>query len=64
MKMALCMSYSRRAELYEIEYDEGRDLDLDFDFVTSLVAQSAGRVLEMPCGAGVFRAGLRARQVA
>jgi SAM-dependent methyltransferase len=41
------MSYSRRAEVYDVEYVEDRDRD----FVLSLIAQT-DRVLEVPCGAG------------
>lgn len=42
------MSYSRRAAIYEVEYQEERDVP----FVLSLLEQSKTRVLEMPCGAG------------
>jgi SAM-dependent methyltransferase len=41
------MSYSRRAEVYEVEYTEDRDRD----FVLSLIGETS-RVLEVPCGAG------------
>ena len=42
------MSYSRRAEVYAVEYDETRDVE----FVLSLAAKTGGRILEIPCGAG------------
>jgi SAM-dependent methyltransferase len=41
------MSYSRRAEIYDVEYVEDRDRD----FVLSLIGET-DRVLEIPCGAG------------
>jgi SAM-dependent methyltransferase len=41
------MSYSRRAEVYEVEYVEDRDRE----FVLSLIGGNA-RVVEIPCGAG------------
>ncbi len=42
------MSYSQRAEIYEVEYQEERDVP----FVLSLLNASNGRVVELPCGAG------------
>src|ERR1700677_954095 len=41
------MSYSRRAEVYDVEYVEDRDRE----FVLSLINETT-RVLEVPCGAG------------
>jgi SAM-dependent methyltransferase len=41
------MSYSRRAEVYDVEYAEDRDRE----FVLSLIGET-DRVLEVPCGAG------------
>ena len=41
------MSYSRRADIYDVEYAEDRDRD----FVLSLIGET-DRVLEVPCGAG------------
>jgi len=42
------MPYSRRAEIYDVEYSEFRDVD----FIRSLLGGGTIRVLEMPCGAG------------
>jgi len=42
------MSYSRRAAIYEVEYQESRDVP----FVLSLLRDGVDRVIELPCGAG------------
>ncbi|MGV1832994.1 class I SAM-dependent methyltransferase [Agrobacterium vitis] len=42
------MPYSRRAEIYEVDYVEDRD----YAFVDDLLGRPGLRVLEVPCGAG------------
>jgi SAM-dependent methyltransferase len=42
------MSYSRRAAVYQVEYQEARDVP----FVLSLLDDTVRRVIELPCGAG------------
>ncbi len=50
------MSYSRRAEVYDVEYAEDRDRD----FIGSLIRENT-RVLEVPCGAGRLSRGIAAK---